>query len=53
MCRAAGYGHAPRIRKLGFTYVEAFDAEFDGDDPQAFRARPDSVGLEVIQHAGA
>src|SRR6267154_2989353 len=42
------YGTLKKIKNLGFTYVEGFDAPFIVDDPDAFKAKLDSAGLKMF-----
>ncbi len=41
-------GTLKRIRDLGFTYVEGFDAPFIVGNPEAFKAKLDSAGLKMM-----
>lgn len=41
-------GTLKKIKDLGFTYVEGFDAPFIVGSPDAFKAKLDSVGLKMF-----
>jgi sugar phosphate isomerase/epimerase len=41
-------GTLKKIKDLGFTYVEGFDAPFIVGNPDAFRAKLDSAGLKMF-----
>ena len=41
-------GTLKRIKDLGFTYVEGFDAPFIVGDPDAFKAQLDAAGLKMF-----
>jgi sugar phosphate isomerase/epimerase len=41
-------GTLKKIKELGFTYVEGFDAPYIVGDPNAFRAQLDAAGLKMF-----
>ena len=41
-------GTLKRIKDLGFTYVEGFDAPYIVGDPQSFKAQLDAAGLKMF-----
>src|SRR5688500_16367976 len=41
-------GTLKKIKALGFTYVEGFDAPYIVGNPEAFRSQLDSAGLKMF-----